>query len=95
MQYVSITLSGICTDAKQSKSSSRNGSPFDFLCLCGMRAEGWACTDLRKSVGDSLCVCTFLYICVCLCVCGPVCTFEFLHVLSGGPGSVCVSERVY
>lgn len=30
-----------------------------------------------------------------MCVCVPVCTFEFLHVLSGGPGSVCVSERVY
>ena len=28
---------------KKKKTSGRNGSPFDFLCRCGRRAEGWAC----------------------------------------------------
>lgn len=33
---------------------------------------------------------------LCVCdICACVCSFECLHVLSGGPGGVCESERVY
>lgn len=46
MQYISVALSDICAETKQNKTSGRNGSPFDFLCRCGMRAEGWACEPM-------------------------------------------------
>lgn len=39
---------------KQNKSSCRNGSPPDFLCLCGAHAEGRGCECRHQS---ALCMC--------------------------------------
>lgn len=66
MQYISVALSDICAETKQNKTSGRNGSPFDFLCRCGMRAEGWACASTWESECEretARVVCVWLFTC--------------------------------
>lgn len=64
-------------ETKQNKETSgRNGSPFDFLCRCGRRAEGWACERERVRVCERLspsCMCVSVYmscqVVLVVCVC--------------------------
>lgn len=68
-------------DTKENKTFGRNGSPFDFLCCCGATTEGWACDTTAQCQKHP----ESMY----------MSTSECLHVLSGGPGGVCVRACVY
>lgn len=53
MSYVSTAPGDVCR-SERNKSSCRNGSPPDFLCLCGAHAEGRGCECRHQS---ALCMC--------------------------------------
>lgn len=92
MSYVSIAPSDVCR-SEQNKSSCRNGSPPDFLCVCVERTPrvGAVRVDIRVLV--HVFTCPVRWSRRCACACEGACVLECgLTFNSDTTGSICAPQ---